>query len=44
MYSYRRNNSPLGYDVLDKKYVINETEAEAVRLIYRMTLEGETAE
>ena len=34
---------PLGYDVVDKKYVINETEAEAVRLIYRMTLEGETA-
>lgn len=31
---------PLGYDVVDKKLVINEKEAEAIRLIYEMYAEG----
>lgn len=31
---------PLGYDVVDKKYVINEHEAKAVRLIFKMYLIG----
>ena len=31
---------PLGYDVVDKKLVINEKEAEAVRLIFNMANEG----
>ena len=31
---------PLGYDVIDKKYVVNETEAEAIRLIFDMYLRG----
>lgn len=31
---------PLGYDVVDKKLVINEKEAEAVRLIFEMYAEG----
>ena len=31
---------PLGYDVIDKKYVINEHEAEAVRKIFDMKLKG----
>ncbi|WP_070154941.1 recombinase family protein [Sphingobium phenoxybenzoativorans] len=30
---------PLGYDVIDRKLVINEAEAETVRLIYRRYLE-----
>lgn len=29
---------PLGYDVIDKQYVINEYEAEAIRLIFKMYL------
>lgn len=34
---------PLGYDVdKDKKYVINEYEAEAVKLIFRWVLEGKS--
>ena len=32
--------APLGYDVVDKKLVINEKEAEAIRLIYEMYAEG----
>ncbi|NFO67018.1 recombinase family protein [Clostridium botulinum] len=36
-------NPPLGYDVNnEKKYVINEEEAESVRLIYQMTIDGNT--
>ncbi|MBR3818198.1 MAG: recombinase family protein [Clostridia bacterium] len=31
---------PLGYDMVNKKLVINEKEAEAVRLIYEMCAEG----
>lgn len=32
---------PLGYDVdMDKHYIINESEAEAVRLIFRMFIQG----
>lgn len=31
---------PLGYDVVDKKLVINEREAEAVKLIFNMANEG----
>ena len=31
---------PLGYDVIDRRYLINEREAEAVRLIYTMKLNG----
>ena len=31
---------PLGYDVVDKKLVINEKEAEAVKLIFEMSAEG----
>lgn len=31
---------PLGYDVINKKLVINEKEAEAVRLIFEMYAEG----
>lgn len=31
---------PLGYDVVDKKLVINEKEAEAVKLIFEMAAEG----
>lgn len=31
---------PLGYDFVDKKLVINETEAEAIKLIYEMCAEG----
>lgn len=31
---------PLGYDVVDKKLVINEKEAEAVKLIFEMYAEG----
>ncbi len=31
--------APLGYDVLDRKLIINEQEAETVRLIYRLYLE-----
>lgn len=32
--------APLGYDIIDKKYVINEQEASCVRLIYDMYNEG----
>ncbi len=32
--------APLGYDIVDKKYVINEREASCVRLIYDMYNEG----
>lgn len=31
---------PLGYDIVDKKYVINEHEAEAVRMIFEMVDNG----
>lgn len=31
---------PLGYDVVDKKLVINEEEAKAVRLIFEMSADG----
>lgn len=31
---------PLGYDIVEKKYVINEHEAEAVRMIYEMVDNG----
>jgi site-specific DNA recombinase len=31
---------PLGYDVVDGKYVVNPWEAETVRIIYEMTAEG----
>lgn len=32
---------PLGYDVnVEKKYIINEEEAECVKLIYQMTIDG----
>ena len=34
---------PLGYDVNEeKKYIINEREAESVRVIYKMTIDGYT--
>ncbi|AOY76657.1 recombinase family protein [Clostridium formicaceticum] len=33
---------PLGYDVLDKKYVINEVEARVVKLIFDMHASGKT--
>lgn len=32
--------APLGYDVVDQKLVINETEAKAVRLIFEMAADG----
>ena len=32
--------APLGYDVVDKRLVINEDEAKAVRLIYEMSADG----
>ena len=32
--------APLGYDIIDKKYVINEREASCVRFIYDMYIEG----
>lgn len=32
--------APLGYDIVNKKYVINEREASCVRLIYNMYNEG----
>lgn len=32
--------APLGYDIVDKKYVINEREASCVRLIYDMYIRG----
>ena len=31
--------APLGYDVQDRKLIINEPEAETVRMIYRLYLE-----
>ncbi len=31
---------PLGYDIIDKKYVINENEADAVRLLFQMYDQG----
>ena len=31
---------PLGYDIVDQKYVLNEHEAEAVRMIYQLYDEG----
>ncbi|ABY92005.1 recombinase family protein [Thermoanaerobacter brockii subsp. lactiethylicus] len=31
---------PLGYDIVDEKYVINEKEAEAVRLIFELYAQG----
>ena len=32
---------PLGYDLTEEKtYIINETEAKAVKIIFRMYLEG----
>nr|WP_044018811.1 recombinase family protein [Thermoanaerobacter italicus] len=31
---------PLGYDIVDGKYVINEKEAEAVRLIFELYAQG----
>lgn len=34
--------APLGYDVVDGKYVINEAEADIVRLIFKMYLLGYT--
>ncbi len=33
---------PLGYDIIDKKYVINENEAKVIRLIFQMYGEGMT--
>ena len=32
--------APLGYDIVNKRYVINEREASCVRLIYDMYIEG----
>ena len=32
--------APLGYDIVDKRMVINEDEAKAVRLIYEMSADG----
>ena len=32
--------APLGYDIVDKKLVINEKEAEAIKLIFEMSAEG----
>lgn len=32
--------APYGYDIVDEKYVINPTEAEAVKLIFKMYLDG----
>ena len=32
--------APLGYDIVDKRMVINEGEAKAVRLIYEMSADG----
>ncbi len=31
---------PLGYEIVDQKYVINENEAEAIRMIYQLYDEG----
>ncbi|KAB2890189.1 MAG: recombinase family protein, partial [Burkholderiaceae bacterium] len=33
-------NVPLGYDVIDRKLVVNEPEAETVRTIYRRYLDA----
>ncbi|MEM1485549.1 recombinase family protein [Oscillospiraceae bacterium PP1C4] len=32
--------APLGYDIVDKKYVINEKEADAIRLLFQMYDQG----
>ena len=32
---------PLGYDVIDKQYVINEREAEIIRLIFKWYIDGQ---
>ena len=34
---------PLGYDVKDRKLVVNETEAETVRYIFRRYVQGQPA-
>lgn len=34
------NNNILGYDIVDKKLVINQPQAEIVKLIYKLYLEG----
>lgn len=33
---------PLGFDIVDKKYVVNELEAQAIRVIFDMVLQGYT--